>query len=982
MRFYLCLLAFFLSFISAKAQTDTADAHLLFEQASQLHDDGEYASSATLFTQAAQAFRQAKVDRREVETLLRSGDSWIRDTQFEQGEAQTTQAKELLPSLSEPHHMLSGRVAMNRGLLALYASAPQEAKAAYKQAILSLTQARNVDHLLATCYNDLGVVAGMNGNYQEELTRYQQALDLQLALYGEQHTEVAGTYNNIGTAYFRLGDFAAMDNYLRKAEVVLIGSYGETHPYMATIYNNIAYSSQLTEQYDESIRYYQKALTIHGLTREERHALVSVTYNNMAETYGKMGQRQEQLLYHQKALSLRLSVLGRLHNDVAISYQNLGHTYGILGDSVKEYDSFSQALAIRQELLGDRHPEVASTYLSLSELYRRRGEMDSAFQFLQRSYRANTFAFSSDSPDAVPPLDESFSYPLLLEQLTVHALHREAIAGQTGTVSDWLSALAVWVHADSLVWQRRSGIIDPNGLSYLGRESRAVYEGGIRCAATILEEKFSTVAANALVKFLVRSRAGQLWESWHAAPTAQAFGLSAASLEEENRLRTAIEQAELLNRQALADSGRSSQAFVKATEQVFDARKNWEQFILKLNSLHPGYVSQRYQRPEMTWNSFRTSLGEDIAIAFFLTENQLYRFGFQMNKIHVSHSPLDAEMHTRISTALRALQQPTAYDPSIYEDAASALITELLTPVLWELSPGPETDIIIVPDGILGYLPMEALGTKEGEAFTYFSHDQPIRYQYGLTGSPLSETEPRMVFAGFAPDYPSGAITDSRGEFSPLTHNVQEVEKALDIIKDGAIWKGGDATESRFKQVAPEAKILHLAMHGRLDDHAPSTSFLAFAPDAEEDGRLYAYEISAMTLHADLAVLSACQTGSGLFQQGEGIMSLARAFQEAGCRSVIMSLWSVNDEATYEFMTRFYTFWNQGYSSSRSLMMTREAMQSETRFRSPHYWAGFVLVGDSVPIPGSKSRWPWAVAGFVAALLAFILYSRRRAKTA
>ncbi len=137
-----------------------------------------------------------------------------------------------------------------------------------------------------------------------------------------------------------------------------------------------------------------------------------------------------------------------------------------------------------------------------------------------------------------------------------------------------------------------------------------------------------------------------------------------------------------------------------------------------------------------------------------------------------------------------------------------------------------------------------------------------------------------------------------------------------------------------------------------------------------------------MKLNADLAVLSACQTGSGAIQQGEGIMSLARAFQEAGCRSVLMSLWDVNDEATYEFMTRFYGFWNQGYPSSQALVMTRKAMQTETRFREPQYWAGFVLMGDSLPIPGSRSRWPWMLGGFVMALLAFILYSRRRAKAA
>lgn len=983
MRFYTgFLLLFILHSISASAQSDSTEANRLFSEASTLHSDGDYGKAAEVFETAAVQYEVAGIETRQAEALLRAGDNWIRDTKFDLGEARTEEAEALLETIADPSPELSGRAFMNRGLLALYANKAAVAKDAYQQAITFLLQAKETEHLLSTSYNDLGVVAGMNGNYQEELGWYEKALEIQIRLYGEKDVEVAGTYNNIGTAYYRLGDYAAMDNYLRKAETVMISSLGERHPYMATVYNNIAFSSQLMENYEETIRYYKKALNIHGLTREEKHSLVSVTYNNLAETYGKMGDLKQQLAYHQKALSLRLSVLGRLHTDVAVSYQNLGHVYRKLGQPEKEFDAFSEALSIKKEIYGERHPEVAKTYLSFSELFRDRGNIDSAYHFLQKSYAANSLQYSAETNQQLPPLDEAFSYPFLLEQLMVHGETQEAVAKASGKQSDWRKAMEIWIHADSLVWQRRSGIIDPNGPIYLGRESRLVYEGGIRCAANLLEEEWSETTADALLLFLVRSRAGQLWEAWQSAPVANAFGLASTALDEERLLNETIQMAEQRSRQVLADSGRNSPAFVQASDTVFEARKNWEIFIRKLDQQYPGYVSQRYQRPRITWKRFREELNQDIAIAFFITEGELYRFGFQQDNIHVSHSPRNAQLNEPFMELLQVLQSGKEYETDSYQAAASQLMNEILMPVLWELSAGPETDVIFIPDGVLGYLPMEALGTMEDEQFTYFSDDQPIRYQYNLIRNTTTAEEPRLVFAGFAPSYEGEKTTDSRSEFAPLTHNEQEVETALDMIRDGGIWKGDDATESRFKQVAPDAKILHLAMHGRLNDSQPSASFLAFAGDDEEDGRLYAYEISAMKLNADLAVLSACQTGSGSIQQGEGIMSLARAFQEAGCRSVLMSLWAVNDEATYEFMTRFYGFWNQGYPSSQALVKTRKAMQVETRFREPHYWAGFVLMGDSLPVPGSKSRWPWMLGGFVMALLAFILYSRRRAKAA
>lgn len=983
MRFYTCfLLLFILLSISASAQSDSTEANRLFNQANILHTDGDYAQAAEIFEKAASQFESNSFITRQTEALLRAGDNWIRDTKFDLGEARTEEAEQLLKTIPESSPELSGRAFMNRGLLALYANKSETAKQAYQDAITFLVQIKETDHLLSTCYNDLGVVAGIEGNYKEELEWYEKALDIQLRLYGEKDVEVAGTYNNIGTAYYRMGDYAAMDNYLRKAETVMISSLGERHPYMATVYNNIAFSSQLMENYEETIRYYKKALNIHGLTREEKHSLVSVTYNNLAETYGKMGDLKQQLAYHQKALSLRLSVLGRLHTDVAVSYQNLGHVYRKLGQPGKEFDAFSEALSIKKEIYGERHPEVAKTYLSFSELFRDRGNIDSAFYYLQKSYAANSLQYSAEIAQQLPPLDEAFSYPFLLEQLMVHGETQEIVAKKSGETSDWRKALQVWIHADSLVWQRRSGIIDPNGPAYLGRESRSVYEGGIRCAANLLEEEWSEMAADGLLLFLVRSRAGQLWEAWQSAPVANAFGLASTTLEDENLLKEAMEMAEQRSKQVLADSGRNSPAFVQASDTVFNARKNWKTFIQQLDQQYPGYVSQRYQRPNITWKRFRNELNQDIVIAFFITEGKLYRFGFQQDNIHVSHSPRNAQLNEPFMEILQVLQSEKKYETASYQAAASQLMNEILTPVLWELSPGPNTDIIFVPDGVLGYLPMEALGSLEEDTFTYFSEDQPIRYQYNLIGNATNEEEPRLVFAGFAPNYEGEQVTDSRSEFAPLTHNEEEVEQALQLIKDGGVWKGDDATESRFKQVAPDAKILHLAMHGRLNDNQPSASFLAFAADEEEDGRLYAYEISAMKLNADLAVLSACQTGSGAIQQGEGIMSLARAFQEAGCRSVLMSLWAVNDEATYEFMTRFYGFWKHGYPSSQALVMTRKAMQTETRFREPQYWAGFVLMGDSLPIPGSRSRWPWMLGGFALALLAFILYSRRRAKAA
>lgn len=980
MIFRTFLLLCIVSFVSSlHAQTDTTRAYQVYLQADHLHGEGDYGKSADLFAESARLYKEAGWPRGEVESLLREADNRIRHSQFEEATALNTQSENLLAGLANTIPELQARLEMNHGLLGIYEGKQDDAEIAYLKALDWLDGSSGKEYLLSTCYNDLGVIAGMQGSFQEELSWYEKALEVQIRTKGENDAEVASTYNNIGTAYYRLGDYASLDKYLRKAEAVLIQTLGGDHPYMATVYNNLAYSSQLNENFGETIRYHEKALKIHLQTREESHALVAITYNNLGDTYGQMGDLPKQLFYLKKALNLRLQVLGRNHNDVAVSYQNLGHAYGNMGDQRRELESFEEALSIRRDLFPDRHPEIARTLTSLAEYSQRQEEWKKCFELIQQSFEANSRTYQAGNFLELPDLDEAISTPFLLEQLTVQANTLMANGAAENLPERWNQALEVWLLADSLVWLRRSGMVDPQGPSYLGSESKYIYAGGIACASHILEESFDESAADALLLFLARGRAATLWEAWQSAPLAEEFGVSEAFLDKEGELKEAIGKSEQATRLAAEQFGTESTEYALAEDSVFQAREAWKDFVRRLNQEYPGYADQMYSRPQITWAEFREQLGKSIVVAYFMGEDGLYRFGLQQDQLHVSHSPRNPELDEPFVTVLNSLKDGESLPDGEYERMAQSLTAHILTPVLWELSPGSENEVVFMPHGVLGYLPLEALAGSE-EKFSYLTEEFPIRYQNVLMNPQGTEQEIRMVFAGFAPQYDGTELAVSRSGFAPLSFNENEVEQALEVVGDGGVWNGPDATEERFKEVAPVAKILHLAMHGRLNDQSPAESYLAFSATDEDDGKLYAYEIAAMNLQADLAVLSACETGTGAIQQGEGIMSIARAFQEAGCKSVLMSLWAVNDEATYEFMSRFYRFWGEGNSSAKALQLTRESMRSETRFRHPHYWAGFVLMGDSMQMPVNRARWPWIVGGFFLALVSFIFYSRRRSR--
>lgn len=186
-------------------------------------------------------------------------------------------------------------------------------------------------------------------------------------------------------------------------------------------------------------------------------------------------------------------------------------------------------------------------------------------------------------------------------------------------------------------------------------------------------------------------------------------------------------------------------------------------------------------------------------------------------------------------------------------------------------------------------------------------------------------------------------------EFHDLSWAKLEISQISKIFPESEIYLYSDATESKVKSISSEAKILHFATHAKIDDEKPMLSKLILRPDNSnnEDGFLFTYEIYNMKISADLVVLSACNTGTGKLTKSEGIMSLARGFKYAGCPSIILGLWSIDDKSTASIMKNFYTHLIQGESISSSLRHAKIKYISDSisELAAPFYWAGLTQIG-------------------------------------
>lgn len=307
-----------------------------------------------------------------------------------------------------------------------------------------------------------------------------------------------------------------------------------------------------------------------------------------------------------------------------------------------------------------------------------------------------------------------------------------------------------------------------------------------------------------------------------------------------------------------------------------------------------------------------------------------------------------------------------------YSDKGYKVYQFLLEDILKQL-PKTTKKLILVPDDKLHNLPFEALMTEPVtnpttfEKLPYLLKKYSTSYTYSaslLLDNKGYKTVKNLMMLGVAGMYSddlkaksagvrSGRTANIRAALDPLPFAKAEVE-LLQKVFDGKFLFENEANEGQFKKVAKDYAVIHLAMHGLADPNNPAFSGLAFTEnlDSTEDNILYLDEINNLELNAQLVVLSACQTGIGKFQAGEGVVSVARSFMYAGAPSVIMTLWPVNDQATQMIMNDFYNFLKQGMSKDDALQAAKIKYLGGVKGLPAHpvLWAPYIQLGDSAPI--------------------------------
>jgi CHAT domain-containing protein/Tfp pilus assembly protein PilF len=818
------------------------------------------------------------------------------------------------------------------------------------------------------------------GFYEDAKTSYRKALTTFEKFFGEKDFRVATTYSNIGACYSNQLEYTNAVQYYTKARTIYEEVLPENHPFITAVYSDIGDMYNQFKKYDESVKY--SARSVELMEKNQTKDTREYGYINMyhASTLLELGRLDEA----RKHADMAIDVLKKTAEQYLLSnaYTLSADVYHEMKADEKAEAHYQQAIALYKDTV-NRAIYLGFSLAAYGEFKYETKQYQEALSALDKSL----YQFSIENKDGkLKQLNDFQSVDLVVSALPVRGDVLLALYDTTGDESYLNEALNTYQFVTGL-YER---IIKENKSerSKLLQIPKIVsnYEKAVECALLLADKTKDDRYKQQAFSFAEQSKAIILWQYVHDSEARQFGKIPEAVTLEERRLKEKISFHEKKMDNFNSDGGfeRNDSTGIALKDEYFKLRTSYDSLVKGLEEKYPDYYNLKYQRGDTDVTSISKGLKAGEAVIEYLTgDENVFAFLVTASGLEVFTLKNDADI-LRLTENLR--ESLISKDIDAYTKHASGFFDNFFQPIHESLQKQKITDVIIVPDGVISYVPFEALLRKNEQApdvdsYSYLIHDYTFHYQYaaGLipTYAQIAQQNSSGDLMAFAPTFGS---TASAEKLSSLDFSVEEVENINELL-GGDRFVGEEATEAAFKKNVQDYSIIHLATHAVLDDQDADRSRLHFSPsDSTEDGRLHAYELFNMTIPASLVTLSACNTGAGQFYKGEGVMSLSRAFAYAGCPSILTSLWQAQDRSTATLMHYFYENLSEGMNKAEALKLAkiRYLKESDKVKALPFFWAGFVLIGDDTPLKKSRTGLWMIVLGTTVVAFIVIGVSRSR----
>ncbi|TPN87537.1 CHAT domain-containing protein [Aquimarina algicola] len=878
-------------------------------------------------------------------------------------------------------------------------------KGEYKSALKYLEKSKDIVEKIygiyhletAYTYFDLGLFYSKVGFYDQALEYYQKCLKIQESGLEKEPQNMAFTLGNIGGTLIYNNNFDIAIEYLKKAIILEKSSKRKNNIWIAAHTNNIGIAYRHKGNYPKALEYAQKALKIYLTVLDENSPRVSNCYQSMGIIYEETGEYTKAQKFLHKALNVRLKRYGKKSTRVAHTYNQLGTIYKSKKEYTKALQYFYKALDISTNLKVNNAIAIAESYNEIATIYVEKKEFINALKNYDKAKVANQKVNSFGEINSFSYSDRYLDAINYLGTLTGEAKVYEILFDKGQELIHLQNSISIYKQADALIQTMRQSFTNYQDKLTFSKTAKEVYEGAIAAQLALYEVKKDPQSLEQAFYYAEKSKANTLKELLTDANAKKFTGLpdDLIALEKELRIEKSFYKSRIT--EELSNAAVDSTKISTFENELFRVNRSQDSLIEVLEQHYPKYHELKYQNTIVTVADIQQQLNDQTTVVEFFTSDST-TYAFTISKEAIDVKSLQTKELTKKIEAFRS--KVIEKDLQQYKQQAYELYTTLFKPILDQLK---GDQLLIIPDGSLWHLNFDLLLTQKPTSnnpadLPYLLREYAISYgnsanllfsENTTTSTDVSKLQECLAFS-FSDstqvvDAPTMSLATLRDTGDDLPGTRAEIRAISEII-DGEYYYGSQAIEKNFKDKASQYNILHLALHGEVDNEHPENSRLYFTKikDTLEDNLLYSHELFAMDIPAALTVLSACNTGSGKIAKGEGIMSLGSAFQYAGSKSLLLTNWAVSDRTTPELIQYFYKNLKEGMNKSKALQQAKLTYikEADIHSRDPFYWGSFYLVGDiSAMHFEDNTLLYWMIGlGSIGLLFLILLWYRRKAK--
>jgi CHAT domain-containing protein len=848
---------------------------------------------------------------------------------------------------------LEARALTDMGAIHRQLGRPDKAFVYYARA-LPLRRAAGDTRGEGVTLSSMGLAQQYVGRFQEARETLDQALALWRRLGDLQGQSLALDY--LALLYRRLGDYQRAIDTLREA--LLISRQGRARVQEASALQGLGRVYASLGEGELALRYLTQALAA-ARAIDDRKAQ-GITLLNLSRVHEEEGRLDQALAMLEDCVAVAVPLADKdaeIGCRQARALQWAGRGMG--EEALREADT-ARALA---EAAGYRVAEASALY-ALATIRHGRGEYAAARDLVTRSLAL--FEAAGDTTNVAA------ARHLLGKVL-------RDLGDLEGALRETTAALAVREAA-------RGTVASPDLRATYVAHGHELYDDHVDILMRLHARRPGDGHAAAAVEAVERGRARALVEMLAEGRLDARGAVDAGQRRREREVHARIAWMQGRLQELRRTPGPAGAEAAGLEAQLETAERERQELEDEIRRANPRYAQVRYPQP-LTLPAMQGALDSETSLLLYsLGADAAYVFAVSRDRLDAQRLGATAEIRREVARLREAVRQPSRLRRSAYLQSAHRLYELIVAPAAAALA--DKRRLLIAPDGVLDYLPFEALLTTPPSPAAG-DHEQPyllrrwtVSYVPSATAlaalrdgrrDAAASTGPApalVVFAdpvlgGTGPPASAAADEDSaagalRGmlddvglqSLPPLPESRREAQGLGRLFPPGqvALYLGDSATEENLKgaPAVATARRLHFATHALVSSRRPARSALVLSRPAgsPEDGLFQAFELSTLSLRADLVVLSACETGLGRELRGEGFIGLTRSFLHAGAASVVASLWQVADRSTADLMIGFHGQLDRSPRKSDALRRAKLQLIGKGRFAHPYYWAPFVLVGE------------------------------------